>query len=77
MMRRIVDKALIPLFLAGTDKQRLPKPTSHNLKLVYDYNLLFNAIIVASEGNKNLIFTKEDITWTNNWILDEEFGPLR
>lgn len=77
MKQRLVDKALIPALLAGAEKQKLSKPTSHDLKMVRDYNLLFTSAIMASEGKNNLKFTTEDIIWIHGWLLDQEFGPLK
>lgn len=75
MNNKVIDKNLIAALLTGAIGQ-VPKQPTNDVKMLQDYNLAFNAILIAAEDIKNPS-DKIDIDWCIDYVYELYNGPIK
>lgn len=75
MNKKIIDKNIISALLTWTIGQ-IPKQPTNDFKMVQDYNLAFNAILIAAEDIVNPS-DKIDIDWCIDYVYELYNGPIK
>ncbi|GEM_PF-2489896 len=75
MNNKVMDKNLIAALLTSAIGQ-VPKQPTNDVKMLQDYNLAFNVILIATEDIKNPS-DKIDIDWCIDYVYELYNGPIK
>lgn len=73
--KKVIDKNLISALLKGAIGQA-PKEPTNDVKMLQDYNLAFNVILIAAEDIVNPS-DKIDIDWCIDYVYELYNGPIK
>ena len=75
MSKKVIDKNLISDLLTAPIGQ-VPKEPTNDVKMIQDYNLAFNVILIAAEDITNPS-DKIDIDWCIDYVYELYNGPIK